>query len=246
MLGVAIVDHTAPVRARTVQVLYRQPHRDSEGGDLASSAAPTAIGFATLYGDPIAAAPYWRDQSYYDDCAEMAVADVVGVLTGHQPTEQEIVTMAENTPSNAHPGPIYDPRHPGGTNNLDVGVLLKRYGVHSMTSDNETSATGVSTDIDSLEQSLAHGQKAIVGVNAYILWNKSTGDHTEENHFVVVTGIDTNAGVVHLNDSGITNGQDEQISFVVFTASWATSHDERTITDPVTTYQSTWRTTGAT
>ncbi len=33
----------------------------------------------------------------------------------------------------------------------------------------------------------------------YVLRNKSTGDHTKENHFVVVSGIDTNARVVHLN-----------------------------------------------
>jgi len=30
-------------------------------------------------------------------------------------------------------------------------------------------------------------------------------------------------------------GQDEQISIAIFAAAWATSHDERTMTDPVTT-----------
>ena len=40
-------------------------------------------GAGTLYGDPAAAAPFWRYQSYDDDCVEMAVADVVGELTGH-------------------------------------------------------------------------------------------------------------------------------------------------------------------
>ena len=65
--------------------------------------------------------------------------------------------------------------------------------------------------------------------------NKSTGDRTKQNHFVVVTGIDTNIGVAHLNDSGVPDGQDEQISIAIFAAAWATSHDERTMTDPVTT-----------
>jgi hypothetical protein len=237
-LGVAVVEDTAPAaaRARTLQVPHRQPERDSEVGGLAASAVPGATGVGSLYGDPIGAARYWHDQSYYDDCAEMAVADVVGLLTGHEPTEQQIVTLAENMPSTAHPGPIYDPRLRAGTNNLDVGVLLTRYGVHSITSADEAPASGVSTDVDSLEESLAHGQKAIVGINAYVLWNRPTGDHTRQNHFVVVTGIDAKSDVVHLNDSGITNGQDEQIPIAVFTAAWATSYDERTITDPVTTY----------
>ena len=39
----------------------------------------------TLYGDPTTAAPYWRYQSYDDDCVEMSVADVVGEITGDQP-----------------------------------------------------------------------------------------------------------------------------------------------------------------
>ena len=237
MLALDMVGDTvpSPARARTPQVPYRQPHGDSAGGDLADSGAANAVGIGKLYGDPTAAAPYWRDQSYDDDCAEMAVADVVGLISGHEPTEQDIVAVAETTSSRAHLGPIYDPRRRGGTNNLDVGVLLKRYGVHSITSDTEAATGGVSDPTDLLERSLAHGQKVIVGVNANILWTKSTGDRTKENHFVVVTAIDTSVGVVHLNDSGVTDGQDEQISTAIFAAAWATSHDERTVTDPVTT-----------
>src|SRR5262249_59365184 len=59
-----------------------------------------------MYGDPIAAAKYWRVQ-HYDDCALMSVADVVGQLTGHMPTEREIIELAESTPSKTHPGSIY-------------------------------------------------------------------------------------------------------------------------------------------
>jgi hypothetical protein len=238
----ATVGHTVPTpaRARAPQAGYRQPPGDSAGSGAANALAagklygdPMATG--KLYGDPIAAGPYWHRQSYYDDCAEMAVADVVGVVTGHEPTEQDIVTFAENTSSSTHLGPIYDPHHHRGTNNLDVGVLLERYGVHSITSDNEGATTGASDGTDLLEQSLAHGQKVVVGVNANILWNKPTGDRTAEDHFVVVTGIDINAGVVHLNDSGVTDGRDEQISIATFAAAWATSHDEKTVTDPVNT-----------
>ncbi len=37
-----------------------------------------------------------------DDCVEMAVADVVGELTGKQPSEHQIVKLAQSTPSSVH------------------------------------------------------------------------------------------------------------------------------------------------
>src|ERR1700729_2570093 len=50
-----------------------------------------------MYGDPVAAAPYWRQQ-HTSDCGEMAVADVVGQITGDEPSEQRITALAESTP----------------------------------------------------------------------------------------------------------------------------------------------------
>ena len=52
-------------------------------------------GEGTVYGNPWAAAPFWRYQGYDDDCVEMAVSDVVGELTGQQPSEQAIVKLAQ-------------------------------------------------------------------------------------------------------------------------------------------------------
>jgi hypothetical protein len=50
----------------------------------------------------------------------------------------------------------------------------------------------------------------IAAVNAETIWNASDNRNVD-NHVVVVTGVDTKAGVVHLNDSGITRGRDEQV-----------------------------------
>ena len=72
------------------------------------------------------------------------------------------------------------------------------------------------------ERALDQGRKVIAGVNNRILWNEG-GDRSRENHFVVVTGIDSRADVVHLNDSGIRAGRDEQVSLATFEAAWATS-----------------------
>ena len=66
---------------------------------LATGTAEAAGG--TMYGDPAAAAQWWRHQNY-DDCAIMASADVVGQVTGKEPTEDAIIKMAQSTPSTVH------------------------------------------------------------------------------------------------------------------------------------------------
>jgi hypothetical protein len=72
------------------------------------ASAQGAVHEVGIYGDPFAAASYWRQQ-HTSDCGEMAVADVVGLLTGHEPAEQQITALAETTPSTARPGPIWNP-----------------------------------------------------------------------------------------------------------------------------------------
>jgi hypothetical protein len=66
------------------------------------------------------------------------------------------------------------------------------------------------------------GRKVIVGLNDKVIWNKP-GDRTVENHFVLVTGIDTRAGMVHLNDTGSSVGRDEQVSMANFEQAWGTA-----------------------
>jgi hypothetical protein len=177
------------------------------GGPTPDSNHPGA-----MYGNPATAAPYWRHQTDDNDCGEMAVADVVGQVTGHEPSEQEIMAMAENTPSTVHSGPIWTPGQ--YTSNGDLTVLLARYDIPAVAGHGS---------IHELEQDLADGKKVIVGVNDETIWDES-GDRTKENHFVVVTAVDPQAGVVHLNDSGVRDGRDEQVSIDTFESAWATSH----------------------
>jgi predicted double-glycine peptidase len=190
-----------------------------------SAAAGTAVGFAGradaavgMHGDPAAAAPYWRYQQQDYDCGEMAVADVIGQITGHEPGEKQITAAAAKIPSVSHPGPIYDPE--GKTSNRDLPVLLAHYGIQ---------ADGVHTDTDALAQDLDQGRKVIVGLNDKTIWN-APGNRSKENHFVVVIGIDTKAGVVHLNDSGVKAGRDEQVSIATFEAAWDTSDNFAVVT----------------
>ncbi|PQM47378.1 hypothetical protein C1Y40_02455 [Mycobacterium talmoniae] len=165
-----------------------------------------------MYGDPEAAAPYWRYQ-HQEDCGLMAVADVVGQLTGHEPTQVGIELRGVFTKSGSHQGSIYEF---DGTAPADLVQLLQHYGIESELTTGNT--------MEGLEQDLAGGHKVIAGLNAETIWNypPGQGQRTQADHAVVVTGVDTDADIVHLNDSGTPNGRDEQIPMATFTQAWAT------------------------
>jgi hypothetical protein len=168
-----------------------------------------------MYGNPEAAARYWRFQ-HQEDCGLMAVTDVVGQLTGREPSQIGIELRGIFTKSETHRGSIYlfD-----GTSPEDMVVLLQKYDVPSDLTTGNT--MGV------LEQDLAGGHKVIAALNAETIWNypPGKGQRTDADHAVVVTGVDTRTDIVHLNDSGTPNGRDEQIPMATFTRAWATSNN---------------------
>jgi uncharacterized protein YvpB len=168
-----------------------------------------------MYGNPAAAAPYWRYQ-HGQDCGLMSAADVVGQLTGKEPSEVAIVLRAALTKSGGHHGELY---FFDGTSPEDLVVLLQQYGIQSDLTTGNTMQT--------LEQDLAGGHKVIAGLNAETIWNypPGQGQRTNADHAVVVTGVDTRANIVHLNDSGTPNGRDEQIPMDTFTQAWATGNN---------------------
>jgi hypothetical protein len=170
-----------------------------------------------MFGEPAIAAAYWREQ-HASDCGEMAVADVVGQMTGRQPTEQQIIALAENTSSTAGPGPIWKPA--GFTDIRDLLILLWHYGIK---------ADNVQTDINALKLKLREGHKIIAILNAETIWNRP-GKRNSGDHFVVVTGVDTRSGVVHLNDSAINTGRDEKVSIATFEQAWAPNFHSAIVT----------------
>ena len=183
--------------------------------------AGTGIGSARadpngqMYGNPAAAASYWRYQ-YGEDCGLMAVADVVGQVTGREPLQIGIELRGVFTKSEAHRGSIY---RFDGTSPEDMVVLLQKYGVQSQLTTGNT--------LHALEQELAGGRKVIAAVNGETIWNypAGQGQRTQADHAVVVTGVDTRADIVHLNDSGTPNGRDEQLPMATFVQAWATGNN---------------------
>ncbi|MFZ0906752.1 MAG: C39 family peptidase [Mycobacterium sp.] len=168
-----------------------------------------------MYGDPEAAAPYWRYQ-HQQDCGLMAVADVVGQLTGREPSQIGMELRGIFTRSESHRGDVY---HFDGTSPQDMVLLLQKHRIQSDLTTGNSMGT--------LEQDLAGGHKVIAALNAETIWNypAGDGDRTKPDHAVVVTGVDTGTNIVHVNDSGTPNGRNEQIPLATFSQAWATSDD---------------------
>lgn len=192
----------------------------------ASAATTDAARPATVYGDAAAAAPFWSEQTL-DDCALMSVADVVGQLTGQLPSEEDIVGLAASTPSISHPGTVYfppantdDPNTGMGTDQSDLPALLSHFGIDSALTDDDSAAdAGVPTGMTALEDNLAAGKRVIAFVNSETIWDED-GDRSASDHALVVTAVDTAKGIVHLNDSGIDVGCDEQVPLATFEKAW--------------------------
>ena len=209
-------------------------------GAIATSRAPASQSNAAarqsagVYGNPASAARYWEQQSLEDNCGLVSVADVVGEITGHEPTEQQVIEVAEATLSQTNPGPIYaprnDPSHAGGNGGIEMAdevVLLDHYGIKSrMTSATRPEETG----LPALEQYLATGRKAIAWVNSALIWNTSD-QRAKADHFLVVTGVDANKGIIHLNDPGADHA-DEQVGIPTFMSAWQTGEESLVVTTP--------------
>jgi len=195
-------------------------------GQGCAHADPSGSGSQSgMYGDPAAAAPYWAAQSLQDNCGAMSVADIVGQLTGNRPTEAQILMVAEQTPSEVNPGTkIYKPND-GGISVGDLPALFKRYGIKSVNSDTSgPEATG----LNALEQYLAAGRKVIAFVN-YAIVEETDDQRTAADHFVVVTGVNSNKNVVHLNDPAADEAN-TKISVADFMKAWDTSNDSIVVT----------------
>jgi hypothetical protein len=186
-----------------------------------------------VLGNPVAAAKYWRAQSLEDNCGLMSVADVVGEITGNQPTEEQMITLAENTPSGTNPGPIYAPRNDpshtngnGGTEAADLVVLLDHFGVKSLMT---YSAHPEQTGMPALQQYLTDNRKVIAWVNSAVVWN-TADQRTKADHFLVVTGIDTGKQIIDLNDPGADHS-DEQVPIAAFMTAWQTGEETIVVTN---------------
>jgi Peptidase_C39 like family len=229
--------------ASTIATIARTATVAAVAGALALGlAGPAEAASGTMYGDPAAAAKYWRYQQY-DDCVLMSTADVIGQVTGKEPSEQAIIKRAQSTPSVVHPGSIYttpaNTRNPNsgmGTSFADIPTLLSLYKIDAVITNKAHAAKdGIRGGIEGIEQQLGAGRKVIVSINAELIWhkpveNKDDNGNPRGDHAVVVTGVDTANNMVHLNDSGTPRGRDEQIPLALFVQAWGASKELMIVT----------------
>jgi hypothetical protein len=159
---------------------------------------------------------------------------VVGEVTGHARTEQQIIKLAQNTPSVIRDGQIYlptgDPGHEkekGGIDMADTVVLLDHYGIKShMTYDKHPEEVGLSK----LEEYLGADREVIAWVNSGTILG-SNDQRTSPDHLLVVTGVDTNDHTVHLNDPYADHG-DTKVSIDTFMTAWKIGQESIVVTAP--------------
>jgi hypothetical protein len=182
------------------------------GSTPGSAPATTMTTASGVYGDPDAAAKFWQQQSLEDNCGLASVADVVGEVTGHAPTESQIIKLAQNTPSSIRNGPIYlptgDPGHEGDNGGIDKHPE--------------------EVGLPKLEEYLGANRKIIAWVNSGTILNSSDQRATPD-HFLVVTGIDTNNEVVHLNDP-YADHPDTKVSIAKFMTAWKIGQESIVVT----------------
>lgn len=199
-----------------------------------ASPAPQTESTGALYGHPDTAAQYWQMQHLPDNCVLMSGADVVGEVTGKLPSEEQIVRLAESTPSSMHPGSIYirpTPTQTWGTDPSDVVVLLAQFGIKgAITNASTEEQTGVPTGLSAIERYLGDGHKVIATVNVETIWNNPDGDHSAPDHSLVITGVDTRTGVVHLNGPAYPSGADKQVPIDTFMQAWQASDYQMVVT----------------
>jgi hypothetical protein len=196
-----------------------------------AKATPMASG---VYGNAETAAEFWQQQSYEDNCGLASVADVVGEVNGHSPTEEQIIKLAQHTPSSIRSGSIYlptgDPGHDtekGGIDMADTVVLLDHYGIKShMTYDAHPEEVG----LPKLEEYLGADRRVIAWVNSGTILG-STDQRTSADHLLVVTEVDTNKQLVHLNDP-YADHANTQVSIDTFMIAWKIGQESITVTAP--------------
>lgn len=192
----------------------------------------------TEFGNYAANKQYWIYQGQLQSCVLMAVAGVIGQLTGTMPTEEAILDLARSTASDSVADEMIfegDGQVPGmhyGTFYVDAVKLLNKYGLNADMSQ-YTKGQG-DLALDDLKGALSDGQGVIVSVNNQTIYNgylsKYLGKNlftingiAEGNHGVIVLAVDVTKNLVYLNDSAVKDGQGFPVPLDKFMTAWQAS-----------------------
>ncbi|MBM9606743.1 C39 family peptidase [Desulfopila inferna] len=198
----------------TVDILMTSGYEDRIFGDVHVNDSPqTDVSHSDLP-DYRNDANQWHLQENTDTCAVVTQEFILDAVTGHDFSEQELVTHAIEKG-------YYTPGV--GTSCEDVGKILEDYGIEvKRTTGNELS---------DLEDVIRSGQKVMVGVDCNEINNNSASEQLkdilympEANHLFQPIGIDYGSQEVIVNDPGTFDGQAKRVAISNFLAGWADSN----------------------
>lgn len=156
------------------------------------------------------AADLWHWQETDHTCAVCSQEFIINEFLDMHITEAELAEIAEANGWLAE----------DGTMPQDVGNLLEYFGI-----DTERHWDGTYED---LKETLDRGGRAVVGVDAWVLWTEGTDNYPlyGANHAIEVIGIDDsdpNDIKIIVNDSGEPEGRAKAYPYDEFMEAWAGS-----------------------
>lgn len=162
-----------------------------------------------LIGNPEAMADQWDYQGFDGACGPASIAQLLSLYTGEDVSRLEVIeavtAQGEWTPTSEGQAP--------GMVDTAMADVLDSYGLEADVLHNLT--------VDDLSGYLADGHGILVTVDASEYWSPllGEGDHAI-THVVTVTGIDEQAGIVYLNDTGWPDGAAMEVPLDEFENAW--------------------------
>jgi hypothetical protein len=184
---------------------------------VVGTAAFPAAAATSYYGSPTSADKYWEVQTS-GDCVEQSVRKAVDMVEGRSVVSQKAIDLYAEALG------IFSPSV--GTSSAWASDLISHYGA---TFSGPSAMSSLRLDTD-----LAKGAAVIVLVNAETLWTPqgytvADPQTTLADHAVVVEAVNKSTGAVTLSDGGIPTGENEVVSWALFSKAWATSGYSATV-----------------
>lgn len=186
---------------------------ESPWGDPAPEPEPAPEGLVEdgrLVGDPAGASEHWFEQAANGFCAPACITQIVAEYTGVPALDEQGFVSLANELRVFTVGPDGVP----GMSMDGAEELLEAAGVPAEQEAGDTS---------SLLGWLEEGRGVMVAVDSGELWYGEQAEGDAADHAVLVTGVDTERGVVYLSDPGHPDGDAVEYPLSQFEDAWADS-----------------------
>lgn len=190
-------------------------------GDLDGNPSPSPDGYVVdgqLVGDPVDAAEHWFQQATNGFCVPASVAQIVAEYTGIAFVDELDFVALANEMHLFTVGPDGEPS-------------MTQHGALRLLQAAGVPADLVYANTSSLEGYLAEGRGVMAFVDSGELWYGEDVEDDTVDHAVLVTGVDTERGVVYLSDPGDPDGNAREYPLELFEDAWADGGGQAVVCD---------------